>query len=350
MIGMGEKTVKNNVTGKVVIVTGASSGIGEAAAREFAKAGATVVLAARRAGRLEKLAKEIERDGGTAVAIPTDLTERSQITHLVQRTLARFGRIDVLANIAGWGRYDWLEELSPENLREQYEVNVLGMAELTRQVLPAMKAQRSGHILNMSSYASKVAIPPLTVYASTKYAVEGLTDGLRRELIPWGIHVSRIHPSGVGHTEFNKKAQRDGGIRFRSFPIGKVSRERVARVLVGLVERPRRAVLLSRLYDVPAVLNKLAPGLIDLASSTWVRFKRKDALAKAPAPAHGAASYRSLPAVLPLASLALAAVFVVRWGKLGPAVLNAGYAGLSRGISRWISAGKSRSGLSSSGR
>ena len=175
------------LTGKVIIVTGASAGIGEAAARAFGRAGAKVVLAARRAERLERLAAEIRAEGGTALPIPTDVTNTNQIENLVRATLEAYGRIDVLANIAGWGRYDWLEELSAENLRMQYEVNVIGMAEMIRQVLPVMKAQRAGHILNMSSYASEIATPPLTVYASTKYAVEGLSDGLRRELLPWGI-------------------------------------------------------------------------------------------------------------------------------------------------------------------
>lgn len=266
---------KGQLLGKVAIVTGASAGIGEAAARELARRGAVVVLAARRLERLNVLADEIRQDGGTALPISTDLTDFSQIKNLVETTLDRFGHIDILANIAGWGRYDWLEELSPEDLRQQYEVNVIGLAELIRQVLPAMKVQRSGHIINMSSYASMIAVPPLTVYASTKYAVEGLTDALRRELKPWGITVSRIHPSGVKDTEFNKQAGRAGGIRYRSVPIGKVSRERVARVIADLIVHPRRAVYLSRLYDVPVLVNQLFPGLVDLFTSLWVRMKRK---------------------------------------------------------------------------
>src|SRR5205085_4807890 len=180
------------IAGKVVIVTGASSGIGESTALEFARAGAAVVLAARRVERLEGLVNRIELDGGQALAVPTDLRDFDQITHLVQRTVRAFERIDVLANIAGWGHYDWYENLSPEDLRQSYETNILGMAELTRQVVPVMKNQRSGFILNMSSYASKISIPPLGVYSSTKSAVEGLTDGLRRELAQWGITVIRI--------------------------------------------------------------------------------------------------------------------------------------------------------------
>jgi NADP-dependent 3-hydroxy acid dehydrogenase YdfG len=263
------------IDGKVVIVTGASSGIGESTAREFAQAGAITVLAARRAERLKKLEQEIRQMGGDALAVPTDLTDLDQITSLVQTVLSRCGRIDVLANIAGWGFYDWFEELSAEELRRHYEVNVIGLAELTRQVIPTMKAQRSGFILNMSSYVSRISVPPLTVYASTKYAVEGLTDGLRRALLPWGITVIRIHPSSVSGTEFNKKVLRNGGVEYQPVPIGRISRERLARHIVRLIERPRRALFISRIYEVPVWINKLFPALVDWVSATWVRRKHR---------------------------------------------------------------------------
>jgi NADP-dependent 3-hydroxy acid dehydrogenase YdfG len=306
---------RQGIAGKVVIVTGASSGIGEATAREFARAGATVILAARRANLLEELAEEIRAAGGIARPVPTDLTDPAQITHLVQTTLKEFGRVDVLANIAGWGRYDWFEELSAEDLRRQYEVNVIGLAELIRQALPAMKEQRSGHILNMSSYASKVAVPPLTVYASTKYAVEGLTDALRRELKPWGIRVSRIHPSGVKGTEFNQQAGQQGGIRFRSVPIGKVTREQVAREIVDVVEKPVRAVYLSRIYDIPVLLNMLVPGLVDWFSSLWVKLKRsREGPGDKPGPA-SPVSYGitlNVPQIIVMAFSAILVLVVIR--------------------------------------
>ena len=272
--------IRPAIAGKIAIITGASSGIGEAAALEFASAGAKVVLAARRIERLERLAETIRAAGGVALPVQTDVTIIPQLRNLVQTTLNTFGRIDILANIAGAGYNDWFEELSSENLREHYEVNVIGLAELTREVLPTMKAQRSGYILNMCSYSSVISAPPLTVYASTKYAVEGLTDGLRRELIPWGIKVMRIHPSGVTGTEFKSKAARDGGIQFKSISFGQVSRERVARTLVRLVEKPRRSVFLGRVYDGLALVNNLFPGIIDWASAIWVRRKQREELKK----------------------------------------------------------------------
>ena len=270
-----EMNRRSAIDGKVVIVTGASSGIGESTAREFARAGAVTVLAARRVERLKNLEKEIEEIGGMALAVPTDLTVLDQITNLVQTTLSAFGRIDVLANIAGWGFYDWFEELSPEELRRHYDVNVIGLAELTRQVIPTMKSQRSGFILNMSSYVSRISVPPLTIYASTKYAIEGLSDGLRRALLPWGIAVIRIHPSSVSGTEFNKNVVRKGAVEYRPVPIGRISRERLAKHIVGLVERPRRALFISRIYEVPVFINKFFPELVDWISMTWVRRKRR---------------------------------------------------------------------------
>ena len=277
------------IAGKVAIVTGVSSGIGEATAREFARRGTITVLAARRIDRLNRLAEEIRAEGGRALPVQTDITKISQIKNLIKTTMAEFGRIDILANIAGWGNYDWFEELSIQDLRNYYEVNIIGMAQLIHQVIPIMKTQRSGTILNMSSYTSEIGTPPLNVYASTKYAVKGLTDALRRELLPWGITVIRIHPSAVSGTEFNKKAGRKpGSIKYRSVPIGRVSREALAQRIVELVEHPRRALYYSRIYDVPVVINQLFPELLDWFSAAWVRRKRKDEIPPAEqiAPVH----------------------------------------------------------------
>ena len=268
-------TRRNAIDGKVAIVTGASSGIGESTARELARAGAITVLAARREDRLQRLEQEIKEMGGRALAVPTDLTRTEQITNLVQTTLTKFGRIDILANIAGAAIYDWFEELTAEEIRNPFEVNVIGMAELIRQTIPTMKTQRSGTILNMSSYVSRIAVPPMEIYASTKYAVEGLTDGLRRSLLPWGITVIRVHPSSVTGTEFIQHMKRGGIVRYTPVPIGRIKREHLARRIIDLIERPQRSLFISRIYEIPVWINRLFPGVMDFLSTSWVRHKRK---------------------------------------------------------------------------
>lgn len=309
-----ELRLRPAIAGKVAIVTGASSGIGEAFALELALAGAAVVLAARRTERLERLAATLNAMGATAMPIQADVTSREDITHLVLTTVQTLGRIDILANIAGWGYYKWLEEMSAEDLRGQFEANLLGMAEACRQVIPVMKKQRAGVILNMSSYASRIAVPPLTVYSATKYGVEGFSDGLRRELKPWGIHVVRVHPSGVTGTEYNAKAGKSGGITYRSAPIGKVRREDLARHMVDLIERPQRALFTHKLYEVPVLVNRLAPGVVDAAMAWWVR-RQRAAEFRASGPIRPARYYGSSWA-LPILLLGLAALVLKRQGRM----------------------------------
>jgi short-subunit dehydrogenase len=118
-------------------------------------------------------------------------------------------------------------------------------------------------------------VPPLTVYSSTKGAVDRLSDGLRRELLPWGIRVMRVHPSAVTGTEFKQKAVADGGVKYRTLALGRISRDYVARKIVQLVEHPQRSLYLGRLYDVAVFLEELIPSFVDWYSSNWVRDKRK---------------------------------------------------------------------------
>ncbi len=259
----------------MIILTGASAGIGEATAHELASAGAILVLAARREERLQRLAAAIKDQAEDVLVVKTDLTDQKQIAFLVQSTLQKYGRVDVLANIAGWGAYGWIEDMSITNLETQFAVNVMGTLHLIRLVVPAMKNQGGGHIINMVSYASRIAVPPQTIYAGTKYALEGLSDGLRRELLPWNIHVSRVHPSGVRGTEFNALATQRGGVGFKSPGIGNVSKQYVARKIHWLILHPKRELMLGRLYDVPAFINRYFPGVIDLVMKIWVERKRK---------------------------------------------------------------------------
>ncbi len=269
---------KEDLKGKVIIITGASSGIGEATAYELAAAGANLVLAARRKSRLAKLAARISDQLGGVLVVDTDVSVPWQTKRLITWTIKEYGRIDVLFNNAGWGSYSWFEELKLDHIKEQFAVNVFGAMHLIHEAIPVMKKQGSGHIINMVSYASRIAVPPMTVYASTKYALEGLSDALRRELSPWGICVSRVHPSGVTGTEYNKKASQRGGVKFKSPGIGHVSKKYVARKIHQLILHPRPELMIGRLYDVPAFFNRYFPGLVDLVMAYYVRSLRKKEL------------------------------------------------------------------------
>jgi short-subunit dehydrogenase len=254
-----------DIQGKVVIVTGASSGIGEATARAFGREGAKVVLAARRVERLEALAREINSMGAGAetLVIQTDLSKLEDIHTLVRKTLDRFGRIDVLVNNAGFGRLDWLENLDPQkDIEFQFDVNVLGVVQTTRQALPVMIEQRAGHIINMCSIAGLVATPMYTIYAACKHAVHGFSEALRREVKPWGIDVSILYPGGVA-TEFahNAGIKRKTNATTPKFLL--LSAEDVGRAVVQLVRRPHPMWIIPQLWSLTVLLNKLFPSFVD---------------------------------------------------------------------------------------
>jgi NAD(P)-dependent dehydrogenase (short-subunit alcohol dehydrogenase family) len=178
-------------TTKVALVTGASSGIGEATARQLAAAGFTVYAAARRTERLQKL---------TAVGICSlgmDVTDDASMQADVKAILTEQGRIDVLVNNAGYGSYGALEDVPLEEARAQMEVNVFGAARLTQLVLPAMRAQRSGTIVNVTSMGGKITTPLGAWYHATKFALEAISDCLRMEVAPFGINVVVIEPGGI---------------------------------------------------------------------------------------------------------------------------------------------------------
>ncbi|HLG14072.1 MAG TPA: SDR family NAD(P)-dependent oxidoreductase [Blastocatellia bacterium] len=187
--------------GQVVIVTGASAGIGEAAARRLARAGASVVIAARRRDRLEALKREIEEAGGRALAVAADVTSSDDRARLVRETMSAFGRIDALINNAGFGQRGPIELVPVENIRQNFETNLFSLIALTQLVIPIMRKQESGRIVNISSVAGRIARPLSSVYDATKHALEAISDGLRGELAPFGIKVVIIEP-GFIITEF----------------------------------------------------------------------------------------------------------------------------------------------------
>ena len=189
------------IKNKIVVVTGASGGIGLATARLLAKQGATVVLAARSADKLTALAKELPG----AFAVPTDMREPEDITHLVDSTLKKFGRIDIWVNNAGQGMYGPAEHINIENYRKVWELNVLGPLRAMQAVIPVMRKQGGGLILNVSSLVSKNYFPSLSAYASTKYALNAISLTAREELAKDHIIISVMHPK-MTTTDFGRNA------------------------------------------------------------------------------------------------------------------------------------------------
>ena len=187
----------NNIEGKVIVITGASSGLGEAAARHLSAEGATVVLGARRADRIEMLAKELTDGSGKAVAVTTDVTERDQVKNLVDAAVKEFGRIDVLVNNAGVMLHSPLERFKIDDWDQMIDINIKGVLYGIAAALPYMKQQMSGHFINISSVAGHKIRPAGTVYAATKHAVRLISEGLRMEVKPYNIRTTIISPGAV---------------------------------------------------------------------------------------------------------------------------------------------------------
>lgn len=247
----------------VVIITGASSGIGEATARLLSRQGCRVVLAARRIERLESLAQEIHTAGGAALALQTDVAELHDLKNLVQGTLDEFNHIDVLINNAGIGRVNWLDQLDlVEDIDAQIQVNLTAAIQLTRLVLPHMLDRRSGHIINMASVASLLPVPTYSVYTASKYGLRGFTESLRRELKPAGIHVSGLYPGGV-NTAFRQKSRGERQSKIRTPDFLRLEADDVAQAVWSLIQRPRRALLMPWPMKMAAVFNTLFPGLVE---------------------------------------------------------------------------------------
>lgn len=249
---------------KVVLITGASSGFGEDAARLFAREGCKVVLAARRLDRLQALAAEIQNAGGEALAIPVDVNVPAEIEVMVKTALDLYERIDILFNNAGYGSIDWFENLKQErDIETIIRVNLVGTMLVTREVLPHMLTQRSGHIINMSSVAGLIAAPLITTYAAGKFGVRAFTDALRREVAPFGIKVSGIYP-GPATTEFGKKLERTRSReKVKKLKYPHLTSEYVASRVVDVAKRPVRSLVIPWWYRIITTFDMLFPVVVD---------------------------------------------------------------------------------------
>ena len=205
------------IKNKIVVVTGASSGLGEATARLLSAQGATVVLGARRADRLQSLAKDLESRGGKALALTTDVTRREQVKALVDSAVQAYGRIDVMINNAGLMPQAALERLKVDEWEQMIDVNIKGVLYGIAAALPHMQRQKAGHFINVSSVAGHRVGPGFAVYAATKYAVRALSEGLRQEVKPYNIRTTVISPGAVATELPDSVTDPDASKRIRTF-------------------------------------------------------------------------------------------------------------------------------------
>jgi short-subunit dehydrogenase len=260
------------LTGKVAIVTGASSGIGQAVARRLALSGVKVVLAARREDRLQSLASEIRAAGGSVLAVPSDVRQRADIERLFGLTLEHWGQLDILFNSAGVSYDQPLIKMDPERLREEVEVNLLSVIACSQAALKPMLKVRAGHIVNVASIAGLIGLPGSSVYNATKFGVIGFSEGLGREVSRFGVRVSAFCPGFVA-TELSPRLKniRERLSSAQSLP-GVMDVEYVAERALWLIQHPRRRYLIPHLWTVMIWAGRTFPWGAD-----WVvsRFRKQ---------------------------------------------------------------------------
>ena len=246
------------------IITGASSGIGRATALAFARKGTAVVVAARRAEKLAELADACRRLGADALAVPTDVSREADVRALVDACVDRFGRLDVMVNNAGYGLHGRICETTTEQMRRIFDTNYFGVFFGCRAVAPVMIAQGSGHIFNVSSVIGKRGSPFNGAYSATKFAVCGLTDALRVEMLDYNVRVTAVCP-GTTDTPFFDSGQGPGTHRRTGLSrlAGMMSPEAVARRIAATVGKNTPELVFSAGGKLLTVIATLCPRLAD---------------------------------------------------------------------------------------
>lgn len=250
-----------NSADKVVLITGASSGIGRATAILTGKTRLPVIIAARRMDRLAEVAREIEAAGGKVLALQTDISDELQVAAMIDKSLQHFGRIDVLINNAGVGLYATVDETTPEQMDRLWRTNYMGTFYAIRRVLPVMRKQQSGQIIVVASMSGRRGAAFKSAYCATKFAQIGLLESLRMELVNTNIKCTLIFPGGT-QTEFFEVIENPGNRDVKLY--GSVqTADQVAAEILNAIQNPRTEVITQRLGRLQILLNAFSPDLAD---------------------------------------------------------------------------------------
>ncbi len=254
---------REQIKGQVAVITGASSGIGAALARELAAAGCHLMLAARREDQLAELAKTLSAQYSVSVSyLPTDVQDPEALKALISTTEAQLGPVDILINNAGIASYAYFQQDQLSEMRRVFEVNYWGVVHGIQAVLPGMQARRQGLIVNVSSVAGKIAQPGLGNYSASKHALNGLSNALRMELASYGIRLLLVCPTST-QTEIVQAAAHKPAIRFNPESYFGMSAERVARETLQAILEHKTEHILGAIEKIAIEARHLAPRPFD---------------------------------------------------------------------------------------
>ncbi|MDB5368307.1 MAG: short-chain dehydrogenase [Rhodospirillales bacterium] len=273
---------RSSPRGSVVVITGASSGVGRAAAQEFAAAGAKLVLAARNAVALREVAAACERAGAEALDVPTDVTDAGAVSTLAQAALARFGRIDVWINNAGIGAVGAFDATPVEAHQQVVRTNLIGAINGAHEALRLFKVQRAGILIQTNSIGAYVPSPYAASYSASKFGLRGLSESLAGELHRWpDIHVCDLYPAFLDTPGVSHGGNYTGHALKPSPPV--YDPRLVARAMVRLVERPRRRTVIGLPTTLGRIAHALAPESISRAGAILIEAYLRRAKRAAPA-------------------------------------------------------------------
>lgn len=249
--------------GKVVLVTGASSGIGAASCVEFAKRGATLVLAARRKEKLDEAARSLQRYGAKTLVCPCDVSKRDQVERMGRQVTDELGKVDVLVNNAGFAIYGSVSDLTVEQIESQMATNYLGMIYCVKEFMPRMLENKSGHIVNVASVAASFGLPGIAPYCASKFAMLGFSEGLSHELKGTGVGVTVVSPIMVKTDFFDHPS-----FKSMKYSATALSARTVARAVVSAATSSRLEIIVPGVvrgavwakHTIPYLINPIIGG------------------------------------------------------------------------------------------